>query len=153
VQSERRLWVPLAPWSASSHDITKKKLISQHFSPSLIASYSSSSPAETSHISSVQIKANSNIQTFLHIFKACFLLALNPGKSGQRIKLHYCICGWSSKTNFTNLPKLICWDKSAEGTVTVQPGEEEAQGWPYCSLKLSKGRLWWGGSRPLLLCD
>ena len=30
----------------------------------------------------------------------------------------------------------------AEGTGVVQPGEEEAQGRPYCSLKLTERRLW-----------
>ena len=33
---------------------------------------------------------------------------------------------------------------------TVQSGEDEAQGRPYCSLELPERRLWQGGDQPLL---
>ena len=39
-----------------------------------------------------------------------------------------------------------------EGTGVVQCGEEEAQGRSYSSLQLPEGRLWRGGSQPLVLC-
>ena len=39
-----------------------------------------------------------------------------------------------------------------KGTEIVQCGEEEAQGRSYSSLQLPEGRLWRGGSQPLVLC-
>ena len=38
-----------------------------------------------------------------------------------------------------------------EGTGIVQTGEQDPQGRPYGSLQLPEGRLWRGGSQPLLL--
>lgn len=39
---------------------------------------------------------------------------------------------------------------AAEGTGSVQSGEEDAQGKPYHSLQLSERRLWQGWDQPLL---
>ena len=76
---------------------------------------------------------------------------------------------WQPRILCQNIVSLRPWSASTEGqqscegsgaqvllgaakeTGFVQSGEEEARSEPYRSLQCPERRLWWGGSRPLLL--